>query len=232
MTASSADPFHTTGIAISSVILASRCIRQYYFNKKDDWRSSYRYTICKQVSCAYPEEREEVIWKIISLINPDISPDSRIFLTSCLSAMKSAPIRPWTDSDITVKSEKIGVYGLLDKYDTNSGDCTLTRCCDAPKSGCWPEDTIRIAALLICIEETCNIRPHGMHIEYIPSGIIRYYEPTPKDRRRLVQIIHQVKEVERGTFPPKPLHPPCSRCRFVEKCSVDQPRKLSILFKK
>ena len=233
MTAYSSKPFHASGTAISSIIRAFRCPRQYYFHNQADWKSPDAYVICKQVSCAYPEERDEVkIWDTISVIYPEINPDSRVFLTTCLTAMKKLPVRPWTETDITVRSEKTGIYGLLDKYDANSEECTLTRCCTAPKTGCWPEDAIRTAALMICTEETCNIRPKGMYIEYIPSGIIRYYEPTPKDRRRMVQIVHQVQEMKRGVFPPKPLRPPCSRCQFQEKCFGQEPRKLSDLFKK
>lgn len=232
MTASSLDMNKQKGISISSLLQAFACSRQYYFNKNAKWKSSDTYTICKQVSCACNIHSEEEIWDAICLIHPEISPDSRDFLSSCITAMKHAPVRPWTDTDITVKSKKVGLYGLLDKYDANTGECTLTRCCTAPKTGCWPEDAIRTAALLLCVKETCSLIKAGMYIEYIPSGVIRYYEPNPKDRRRIVQTIHQIHEIDKGAFPPKPLHPPCSRCRFVEKCSGHEPRKLSALFKK
>ena len=233
MTASLSDKKQNPGIAISSLIRAFHCSRQYYFYKECEGISSSRYTICKMVSCAYPEDRsEEMIWDSICLIHPDISPDERSFLSSCLLAMKKTPIRHWTETDNVVKSIKLDLYGLLDKFDAKTSECTLTRCTTSPKNGCWPEDRIRIAALLICIEETCDINPKGMYIEYIPSGIIRYYEPTPKDRRQIIQILHQIHTIEKGEFPPKPLHPPCSRCKYEKLCIEHEPRRLSALFKK
>jgi len=219
-------------IAISSLIRAFHCPRQYYFQSHDELKPSDRYHICKQVSCADPDNSEAEIWNTIMLIYPDISPENRNYLSSFLSAMKKAPIRPWTDSDVTIRSDRAGLYGLLDKFHAPTGECTLTRCSKAPKTGCWPEDAIRTAALLMCIEESCIINPKGMYIEYIPSGIIRYYEPTPKDRRRVVQIIHQIKKIENGVLPSKPLNPPCLHCRFQEKCNKSEPKRLSLLFKK
>jgi CRISPR-associated exonuclease Cas4 len=232
MTENKPDMNIMSNIAISSIIRAYHCPRQYYFHKESKFKPSESYTVCKQVSCAYPDHTEEEIWNMIILIQPDISPDARSFLSSCICAMTHTPIRPWTETDITVKSDKVGIYGLLDKYDALSGEYTLTRCTTAPKNGCWPDDAIRTAALLICIEETSAKRLKGMYIEYIPSGIIRYYEPTPKDRRRLIQIIRQIQDVNRGLFPSKPLHPPCDSCKYYEKCEKNKPKTLSFLFKK
>ncbi|PWR74999.1 hypothetical protein ACKUB1_16560 [Methanospirillum stamsii] len=232
MTASLSGKKNHPEIAISSLIRAFHCPRQYYFLKNTEWKSSEKYSICKQISVAEKDADEENIWNTICMIHPDISPDKRPFLTSCLQAMITAPVRPWTDLDITVHSNKLHLYGLLDKYDAGTGECTLTRCTPSPKTGCWPEDRIRAAALLLCIWETGNGRPSGIYIEYIPSGIIRYYEPSPRDKRQVLLILRQIQKIENGEFPPKPMKPPCSWCRFEEKCKSHEPRRLSGLFKK
>jgi CRISPR-associated exonuclease Cas4 len=233
MTESSPDIKQHTVVAISSLIRAFHCPRQYYFIKDSEWKSSGRYTICKQVSCAYPgESDEESLWNTICIIYPDISPELRSFLSSCLMVMKNAPVRPWTSLDSTVRSTRLGLYGQLDKFDARTGECTLIRCTRAPKNGCWLEDRIRTAALLLCLEDSSDIRPGGIYIEYIQSGIIRYYEPTPKDRRQVVQTLRQIHLMGQGVFPPKPLHPPCKQCEFEKKCAEYEPRRLSSLFKK
>jgi len=220
------------GIAISSIIRAFHCPRQYFFYKDIPSKPAIEYSICKLVSCAEESATEEELWKTLHLIHPEISEDKRNFLRDCLMAMEHAPVRPWTETDIVVRSERAGIHGLLDKYHAQTGEYTLTRCTTAPKNGCWAEDAIRTAALLLCIEEAGAVKTPGMNIEYVRSGIIRYYEPTPKDRRRVLHLIQQVKEIEDGEFPHKPLNTPCSRCRFSDRCAQIAPRRLSFLFKK
>lgn len=219
-------------VAISSIITAFHCTRQYFFYSEMKSNPSEKYSICKQVSCAAPDIKEEKLWDIICMIHPDISVEKRSFLKDCLNAARHVPVRPWTDTDILVRSDRAGIYGLLDKYDATAGEYTLTRCTKAPQKGCWPEDAIRTAALLICLEDTCKKKPEGLYIEYIPSGIIRYYEPTPKDRRKVFQLINKVRDVNKGGIPKKSLNPPCSGCRFFDRCSQNEPRRLSFLFKK
>ena len=221
-----------SSIAISSIITAFHCPRQYFFYKDTPSKPADNYSICKQVSCADQDTSEEELWNTIRLIHPDISEEKKGFLRDCLKATEHAPVRPWTETDIPVRSKRAGIHGLLDKYHAPMGEYTLTRCKAAPQNGCWPEDAIRSAALLLCIEETGPLKTPGLSIEYVPSGIIRYYEPTPKDRRRVIHLIRQVKEIEKGGFPQKPLNPPCSRCRFSDRCSQNEPRRLSFLLKK
>lgn len=232
MTASLSGKNNTHGFAISSIIRAFRCPRQFYFQKNTDWNVSGKYIICKQVSIAGPDITEEELWNTICLIHPAILPEERPFFTACTQTVKTAPLRSWTELDVTIRSEKLGIYGLLDKYDARSGEYTITKCTKAPKTGCWPEDQIRTTALLLCIEETGPKKPTGMYIEYIPSGIIRYYVPTPRDRRKILYLIQQLKKIEKGEFPPKPMYPPCSRCLFEKRCNECEPRRLSGLFKK
>lgn len=223
----------TTGIPISSVITGFRCIRQYYFGKTKKRKSSGRYTICKQISSAEAEFRnEDDLWSSILLIDPDIDPESRTFLQDCLKILDNLSVRSWTDLDITVKSDKLCLYGLIDKYNSKKCQATIVRCSKSPKAGCWAEDRIRIAALILCINETLNIRLSGMYVEYIPSGVIRYYEPGPKDRRILINTLKKVHEVDKGYLPEKPLNPPCKGCQFYQRCSNEGPNTLLDIIKK
>lgn len=220
------------GISISSIITAFHCPRQYMFYTENKGKPAFRYSICKLVSCAEKNADEEGIWSTVCMIHPDISEEYRTFLHDCLNALRDAPVRPWTETDIPVRSHSAGIHGLLDKYDASSGAYTITRCTTAPKNGCWPEDAVRAAALLLCIEETSAKKPTGLSIEYIPSGIIRWYEPTPKDRRKVFHLVRQIREIDKGGIPCKPMNPPCARCRFTGRCESGAPRRLSFLFKK
>jgi hypothetical protein len=145
---------------------------------------------------------------MVCLIHPGISEEKKEFLNTCLVAMKHAPARPWSEIDILVRSERTGIYGLLDKYYAPTGEYALTRCTTAPPHGCWPEDAVRTAALLLCIEECMSKRgdasPKGLYIEYIPSGVIRYYEPSLKDRRRVIHLVRTVKGLKKDFSPQTP----------------------------
>jgi len=121
---------------------------------------------------------------------------------------------------------------LLDKFNSMSHEATVVRATKAPETGCWPEDRVRITALQLCIEETLNISLKGLYVEYIPSGIVRLYEPGPRDRRTLIQTIAQMKKVVQGNIPPKPANPPCKGCRYRDTCDTGSPRSLLQIFKK
>lgn len=232
MTESPYDKNPYSGIAISSLIRAFRCPRQYYFYKKNEFASNGKYIICREVSSSGQDETFDQIWKTVNLLDPTIPSKLQDFLHVCLDANKNAPRRPWTELDRTVRSKQLSIYGQLDKFDERTGECTLTRCTKAPKTGCWPDDRVRATALLLCVSETADIRPKGIYIEYIPSGIIRYYTPTPKDRRIVIHTLRQIHAIDKGNFPPRPLNPPCKGCRFEDTCTSYEPRKLSGLFKK
>lgn len=224
---------HDPDILISAVARGFRCIRQYYFDKSREWNETSRYSICKQVSCAeYENRNEDEIWNLVVLVEPGIDPQLRNFLRRCFENTRNTPLRPWTDLDVAVRSDKLGIRGILDKYHSQNRECTLVRCSDAPKTGCWPDDRIRVTALLFATEESLHCRIDGVYVEYIPSGIVRFCEPGPKDRRTLLRVIAQIKMVDNGEFPGKPLKAPCSRCRYLEKCNTGEPVQLSDLFKK
>lgn len=218
---------------VSSLITAYQCPRRYYYTKNKPVQSSGRYTICKQVSTAGPDPDEDALWDEILMIHPDIDQNQRDLLTSYLHSCRKTPIPAWSDLDLSVRSVRYNIHGQLDKYDAEKGVISIVRCTGAPVVGCWPEDRIRAAAYLLCLKETYGVSSSGCYVEYIPDGVIRYYEPQPRDRRALFATLKQVQRVDSGELPPKPLKAPCTRCIHSERCAQPTVRKLSeILFKK
>lgn len=218
---------------ISSIIIAYRCIRQYYLQNPGDIRDSFRYTICKQISSADRNETDpQRLWESISLIEQDSKPEFRSLFDEYYSANKHAPLREYTDLDVQVSNKKLGIYGLLDKFNSITQEGAIVRARKAPETGCWTEDRIRITALQLCIEESLKTVLKGLYVEYIPSGIVRYYEPGPRDRRTLIQTIARMKKVVDGNMPPKPANPPCKGCRYRDTCDTGSPRSLLQIFKK
>ncbi|MDD1729474.1 MAG: Dna2/Cas4 domain-containing protein [Methanospirillum sp.] len=221
-------------IPISSVIQAYRCPRRFYFSRHDKIVSTGRYTICKQISLniVHPPD-EDALWDEICLIEPTINPDMREYLSHCLVSTAHTPLPTWTDSDIAVNSKRYGIYGQIDKYDAQSGSISVIRNSGSPSKGCWSDDRIRLAAYLLCLRESRGIDLSGGYVEYIPDGIVRYYEPQPRDRRGLIQALVLARKVLSGNLPAKPVHAPCTRCTYQKQCNPEKPTLLShILFKK
>ena len=221
-------------IPISSLIQAYRCPRRFYFSRHDTFQASGKYIICKQVSlCRDQNPDEDTLWDEICLIDPEIHPDMREYLSLCLEMNSHTPRINYTDCDIPVNSGRYGIYGLVDKYDSSEKIISIIRNSIAPDSGCWSDDRIRLAAYLLCLKESAGLDIVGGYIEYIPSGIIRYCEPQPRDRRRLLQALRMAQKVLKGDLPEKPVHAPCKNCIYTNQCNQDKPRTLSsILFKK
>lgn len=221
------------GIPVSSLIRAYQCPRRYYFSRHDPVPVSDRYIICKQVSLTGAVMNEEEIWDQVSMVHPDIDPGMRAYLSECLTRVSRMPAVSWTESDISVSSPRLGIHGMIDKYDSGTEKMSVVRCTRAPAAGCWPADRIRVAAYLLCLLETGGISLPGGYIEYIPDGIIRYCEPGPRDRRALLQAAAMTRRINQGELPPKPLHAPCRSCPHTQACSPPPAKRLSeLLFKK
>jgi len=221
-------------ITVSSLIMCCRCPRLYYFSKKNSLLVSDRYIICKQISLAHQNKPDEnSLWDEITLIHPDIHPSMREYLTLCLDQNRRTPIPSWTEIDLPVRSEKYGLHGLIDKFHAGGNYISVIRCTRAPVAGCWPDDRIRIAAYLVCLKETTGINFSGGYVEYIPDGIIRFCEPQPRDRRALLQGLKNMRLIEKGEFPGKPVRAPCKGCQYMDQCEPAKVRTLSeMLFKK
>ncbi|MFH0967359.1 MAG: Dna2/Cas4 domain-containing protein [Methanobacteriota archaeon] len=225
---------HDLNIPVSSLIMCCRCPRQYYFAKHDSPQVSDRYIICKQISISDRNNPDEdSLWDEINLIHPEIHPSMREYLTSCLDQNHRTPIPSWTETDLSVRTQKYGLHGLIDKFHAGDNHISVVRCTRAPVAGCWPDDRIRIAAYLLCLKESTGIHLSGGYIEYIPDGIIRFCEPQPRDRRALLQGLKIIRLIEKGEFPGKPVRAPCKGCRYTNQCETPKVRTLSdLLFKK
>lgn len=220
--------------AVSSLIQAYRCPRRYYFSRHETIPTSDRYIICKHLSCSDPQNRdEEELWNEICLIHPEIDPTMQDFLWSCLESIKHTPFPAWTETDITIRSDRYGIHGLIDKYHAKDEYISITRASRAPEMGCWSDDRIRIAAYILCLQELSGRTWKGGYVEYIPDGIIRFCEPQPRDRRRLLQTLKVVRSVAKGELPGKPVNPPCKKCPYSQQCEPPKARTLSdIIFQK
>lgn len=220
-------------IAISALVQAYRCPRRYYFSLREPVPVSDRYTICKQISYAGKNTDEDSLWNEICMIHPDINPEMREYLSESMAVCSHTPFLPWSETEISIRSDRYGIHGLIDKYHPDSQTISIIRPSRAPEHGCWTEDRIRIAACLICLKEQTGIAASGGQVEYIPDGIIRYCEPQPRDRRRLLQGLTWAREVQKGNLPQKPVHPPCKKCQYMDRCEPPKARTLSeLLFKK
>jgi CRISPR-associated exonuclease Cas4 len=224
----------TRTVPVSSLIRAHRCPRHYYFTKNEPVTVSDRYIICRQVSLADPQNLDgDSLWDEITLIHPAIGPEMREYLDTCISMAARMPFLSWTETDLLIRSEKTGIHGQIDKYDAQAGHVSVVRCTGAPAAGCWPGDRVRMAAYLLCLRETAEIDLAGGYMEYIPDGIVRYYEPGPRDRRALLQALKNIRLVEKGELPGKPVRAPCKNCRYSAQCNPPAANPLSaVLFKK
>lgn len=176
---------------------------------------------------------ENTLWDEITLIHPDISPNMREYLTTCIEINRKTPIPKSTQTDILVQSLKYGLFGRIDKFHEKEKYLSTVRNSHAPSSGCWPLDRVRTAAYLLCLKETSGITLKGGYVEYIPDGIIRYCEPQPQDRRKLLQGLKEMREIQNGGYPKRPLNAPCKKCRHLAQCEKPIVTKLSdLLFKK
>lgn len=176
---------------------------------------------------------ENSLWDEINLIDPDVTPELREYLSQCLLSTAHTPLPSWTESDVTVNSDRYGIYGLIDKYDEKSNVISIVRNSRAPMTGCWPDDRVRIAAYLLCLREMTGKDLPGGYIEYIPDGIVRFCEPQPRDRRGFLKALNNVRTVQKGDLPAKPVRAPCRNCTYQNQCIPVRVKTVSeIFFKK
>ncbi|HQC35159.1 MAG TPA: Dna2/Cas4 domain-containing protein, partial [Methanoculleus sp.] len=109
------------------------------------------------------------------------------------------------------------------------GTFAITRSSTAPRAGAYGTDRLRIACYVACLKETLGQAVAGGYVEYVASGICRFVEPEPRDRREMIRAIRAAKRVVAGELPPRPLRAPCDGCPHVERCTAG-PRRLSDLF--
>ena len=216
-------------IPVSGVIACHICPRRYYFERSEEREESPRYTVCKQVSAHLGEllEREE-IWQEVLCVLPDAEEDTRELFDECINACRETAWQRPVQTDLTVESDTLGIRGRVDKV-FEDGTFAITRSSTAPRAGAYGTDRLRIACYVACLKETLGQAVAGGYVEYVASGICRFVEPEPRDRREMIRAIRAAKRVVAGELPPRPLRAPCDGCPHVERCTAG-PRRLSDLF--
>ena len=211
-------------ISISSIVTGSICpLRLYYgqtSDKSPDSPEYPRYTICKQISyhLGAPLDRDQ-IWDECRSIYPGLNPSLHAFLDECISYCDLNSWRVSTDTDVMVSSQRLGIFGSIDRLFDTPPYFSLVRASQAPGAGIYRHDRLRILCYALCLEEQLGMPVSCGMVEYIPNGIQRPYTIQPRDRRAFFQARKKALEIISGTIPKKPLNPPCNRCRFKERCS-------------
>ena len=215
-------------IPVSGVIACHICPRRYYFERSEEREESPRYTVCKQVSAHLGEllEREQ-IWQEVLCVLPDREEDTRELFDECINACRETAWQRPVQTDLTVESDTLGIRGRVDKV-FEDGTFAITRSSTAPRAGAYGTDRLRIACYVACLKETLGQAVAGGYVEYVASGICRFVEPEPRDRREMIRAIRAAKRVVAGELPPRPLRAPCDGCPHVERCTAG-PRRLSDL---
>ena len=216
-------------IPVSGVVACHICPRRYYFERSLEHPESPRYTVCKQVSAHLGELLDpESIWDEVLCILPDAPPEARELFEECIRACQEEAWQRPVQSDLMVESDTLGIRGRVDKI-FEDGAFAITRSSTAPKAGAYGTDRLRIACYVACLRETLGGEFTGGYVEYIASGIARFVEPQPRDRRAMVRAIRAARRVIAGEIPKRPLRAPCEGCPHLERCTAG-PRRLSDLF--
>lgn len=212
-----------TSVSISSIVTGSICPLRLYYEQTSprpaETREYPHYTICKQISYHLGTSLDlSRIWDECRAVDPDLNSHYMEFLETCVKNCTRQNWRIASETDVFVSSERYGIYGSIDRLFDNQPYFSLTRASHAPSAGVYRQDRLRILCYALCLEEFINKPVKGGIIEYIPDGIGRHYTIQPRDKREFIQAHKKSIEVISGKIPPKPFHPPCTRCRFEVQC--------------
>lgn len=217
-------------LSISSVVSCHICPVRFMLeqNIKNNCESE-NYTLAKQISYHLGEElMPGEIWDEIMLINPEISSESNELFNSWISKCILSSWPRASQNDIRVSSEKLGIYGTIDRFFDSKPHIGLTRLSPAPENGIYKADRVRSACYSLCAKESLKIDADEVILEYIPSGISRICSVSPRDRRDALSAIRIAKKIISGKTPVKNKNLPCENCYLKDKCSKG-PVKLSEL---
>lgn len=207
-------------VSISSLVTAAACPLRLYYAKSGGSIPPGRYEVCRQLSEHLGSDiSRETIWNEICAIYPDIEPEYLGFLDTCIgSCRKNVSWTPPDETDVPVKSDTFGIYGIVDKLYRDEPYFSIVRSSPAPAAGIYHSDRLRITAYTFCLQELFGEHITGGLVEYIPDGIARQCIPQPIDRRRFIRALHSAKKVIDGTVPAKPSRAPCTWCRYSDRC--------------
>ena len=205
------------------------CPVRYYYERNDPLTESGRYAICKQLSYHLGNPLDsDIIWSEVIAVRPDIDPNLRSFLDTCITSCNKTDWMPAAQSDVRVISEKHGIVGMADRI-TDDGTCSIIRAAGAMPFGTYATDRLRIACIAFCIEEMTGNEVTGGNVEYIPDGISRYHTVQPRDRRQVIATLHKIRAIRKGELPRHPLNAPCNQCKYKERCESSSGHRLSEL---
>jgi CRISPR-associated exonuclease Cas4 len=207
-------------ISISQVVTGYFCPVRLYLEKSRAGGESPRYTISKQVSYHLGKPLQpESLWEEIVSVQPDMDAEMRQFLDACVGACRERTWRRPVQTDVQVRSERLGIRGIVDKIFEEEPYFAITRSSGAPVAGAYVGDRIRIACYALCIRESLGLPAESGYIEYIPSGENRLCHPEPRDRRAMFTGIRSAQKVLSGEVPRKPLRAPCTSCPYEGDCT-------------
>jgi CRISPR-associated exonuclease Cas4 len=206
-------------ISISQVVTGYFCPVRLYLEKSHARSESPRYTISKQVSYHLGKALQpEPLWEEVVAVQPDMDADMRGFLDECVNACRAKTWRPPVQMDVQVRSEQLGIRGIVDKIFEDEPYFAITRSSSAPLAGIYVGDRIRIACYALCVRETLGLPAETGLVEYIPSGENRLCRPEPRDRRSMFAGIRSAQRVLAGEVPKKPVRAPCTSCPYEGQC--------------
>lgn len=218
-------------ISISSVVSAYICPVRFYLEKDKKMWESGQYAVCKQLSYHLGGDIDEaVVWGEILDVCESIDPTLREYLHQCVVACRNTQKwRNTSSTDTSVKSKKYRIHGIVDKIFPYKPFFSIVKASKAPLLGIYSTDRLRITACTVCLHEMIGDHVGGGSVEYIVSGISRYHEVQPLDKRRFISALHQARKVINGEIPERPVKAPCETCYLKNSCNPGGSR-LSDLF--
>ncbi len=217
-------------LSISSVVTTSRCPIRFFLEKDlKDLRTSYRYTLAKQVSYHLGGELDEdAIWDEACLVDdhPDLS--MRPFLSDIVRLCRNhAGFRQASEVDIKVRSEHYQITGIIDRLFEDDPYFAIVRSSAAPSHGVYAADRLRICGYTICLRELLGDHVRGGSVEYIPSGVSRRVVVEPRDKRAFLYALNEARRIVLGGLPRRPFNPSCEYCSHAGTCESAEGTRLS-----
>jgi len=194
------------------------------------FEETWDYTVCKQVSyhlggpLSFPE-----IWDEIIAVSPGIGETGEARLKTCITACSGKAWRSASDHDLSVRSEKYGISGVINRIFDEPPYFSIVRPVTAPAAGIYQQDRVRVAAYALCLSEMYGETIGGGTVEYIPDGETRSCEIQPGDMRKFYLGLRIARNIDAGSIPKRPVHAPCTSCPYSSRCDPG-PKSLSERF--
>lgn len=216
-------------VTISGVVSCHSCPVRYYLEKNRELQSERaEYTISKQISYHLGRDLcEEEIWEEIKLVNPVVDEDHYSLFSEWLEKCRESPWPVALETDVEVRSHKLGVVGRIDCLYRSEPRIGIVRTNAAPETGIYKSDRVRAAILSISAGENLGYDIEEIALLYIPDGVSRTCRPSPADRRAAIRALAHAKKIDRGLIPEKKSTERCKYCYLKDYCLPGGPKILS-----